>query len=250
MSQKDKKNISEETNVGQEILAEEISIPQSLMDTGSGAAWSELKTLREDAGLSQEALAKEIGISQSALGNYERGSRAPDKDIIIALAKRFNVSSDYLLGISKDRRRAPSTADKFGLKDTSIQFLKDLQPFESETIDKVIASQSELLRGLLLKMRHLYRLAERYNSKQQSIKKKKKLSESELEAVSLNVDKKRKEVNQYLEELGYDEKVHFSFTPGQLKTTLSSVQRQFTFLMFRCFDIPEDIDSIPDHLML
>lgn len=248
MSQKNKKNISEETNVGPEPLIEEISIPQSLMDTGSGAAWSELKTLREDAGLSQEALAKEIGISQSALGNYERGSRAPDKDIIIALAKRFNVSSDYLLGISKDRRRAPSTADEFGLKDTSIQFLKCLHPFESETIDKVIASQPQLLRGLLMKTRHLYRLAERYNSKQQSIKKKK--NRSELEDVSLNVEKTRKEINQYLKELGYEEEVHFSFTPGQLKATLSSVQRQFTFLMFQCFDIPEDIDSVSDHLML
>lgn len=39
--------------------------------------WNELKMLRESAGLSQEALAKKISISQSALGNYERGTRAP-----------------------------------------------------------------------------------------------------------------------------------------------------------------------------
>lgn len=60
--------------------------------------WYEVETLRKRHGLSQAALAEKIGISQSALGNYERGTRAPDKDVIVALARFFDVSCDFLLG--------------------------------------------------------------------------------------------------------------------------------------------------------
>lgn len=53
--------------------------------------------LRHRLGLSQMALAKELHISASALGMYEQGRRNPPQDILIALARRFQVSTDYLL---------------------------------------------------------------------------------------------------------------------------------------------------------
>ena len=61
--------------------------------------WHEAATLRKSRGLSQRALAEKIGISQTALSNYERGARAPDKDVVVALARFYNVSCDYLLGL-------------------------------------------------------------------------------------------------------------------------------------------------------
>jgi transcriptional regulator with XRE-family HTH domain len=44
-------------------------------------------------------LAKDTNISKSALNNYELGLQIPSAQVIVVLAKYFNVSSDYLLGL-------------------------------------------------------------------------------------------------------------------------------------------------------
>lgn len=57
-----------------------------------------LKELRIECGLSQTALAQEVGLSRSAIGYYESGLRVPSAEVIIKLARFFNVTTDYLLG--------------------------------------------------------------------------------------------------------------------------------------------------------
>ena len=59
-----------------------------------------LKELRSERGLSQSQLAKLTGISNGAIAFWEIGARIPSAQAIIVLAKFFNVSSDYLLGLS------------------------------------------------------------------------------------------------------------------------------------------------------
>ena len=63
-----------------------------------------LKDLRVERGLTLEQLSAETGISKSALGKYE----ADDfKDIspfsMVALAKFYGVSTDYLLGLTEQK---------------------------------------------------------------------------------------------------------------------------------------------------
>ena len=53
--------------------------------------------LRRSQGMSQQALARAISVSPSAVGMYEQGRREPPIDRIIALARLFGVSTDYLL---------------------------------------------------------------------------------------------------------------------------------------------------------
>lgn len=125
--------------------------------------WNELKMLRESAGLSQEALAKKISISQSALGNYERGTRAPDKEIVVKLANSFDVSCDFLLGVSKDRRREMNLADLTGLSDFTIDFMKQLPYGVKTEIDAIIKKQPELLRWLLYTIADLSRAAKTFS---------------------------------------------------------------------------------------
>lgn len=57
-----------------------------------------LKKLRELKGLTQVEVAEHFGIATRTLQHYEKGSRNPDYDRVILLAKYFNVSTDYLLG--------------------------------------------------------------------------------------------------------------------------------------------------------
>ena len=59
-----------------------------------------LKEVRIEKGVSQEKAAKDLGLSKSAISNYETGLRQPTYDILIKLCKYYNVSADYLLGLT------------------------------------------------------------------------------------------------------------------------------------------------------
>jgi transcriptional regulator with XRE-family HTH domain len=56
-----------------------------------------IAALRRQAELSQAELAQRIGVSPSAIGMYEQGRREPAADLLVAMAKVFGVSTDYLL---------------------------------------------------------------------------------------------------------------------------------------------------------
>jgi transcriptional regulator with XRE-family HTH domain len=84
-----------------------------------------IKELREAKDLSQSELAELMGISQSALGNYERGDRVPDADLIKKFAQLFKVSSDYLLGLSDcTAAENDDIAKQTGLNEDAIEYLK------------------------------------------------------------------------------------------------------------------------------
>ena len=59
-----------------------------------------LKKIREEKGVSQRDVANAIGLTISAYSNYEQGIKEPSISIIIKLCKYFNISSDYLLGLT------------------------------------------------------------------------------------------------------------------------------------------------------
>jgi len=64
---------------------------------------SKLKQLRIDKGLSQPQLAERIGISKGMISAYENTSRYPSNDILIKIARVFRVSTDYLLGVERNK---------------------------------------------------------------------------------------------------------------------------------------------------
>lgn len=61
-----------------------------------------IKALRLDQGMSQEDLAEAVAISQNQISRYERGANDPTGDVLIALARVLNTSTDYLLGVIDD----------------------------------------------------------------------------------------------------------------------------------------------------
>lgn len=70
---------------------------------GLGQRLQEQRLLKN---LSQKEVAKSIGISASIISNYESGERTPSVEVLIALARLYHCSTDYLLGfdrIDKDR---------------------------------------------------------------------------------------------------------------------------------------------------
>ena len=61
-----------------------------------------LKELRESLGLTQAEFGKSIGIAKSTYNNYETGAREPKSDFWVAVAQKYNVTIDYLMGYSDD----------------------------------------------------------------------------------------------------------------------------------------------------
>lgn len=65
--------------------------------------YQRLKDLREDKDLVQKQVADILGIDQRVYSNYETGKREIPSKFIVQLAEFYNVSSDYILGISSTK---------------------------------------------------------------------------------------------------------------------------------------------------
>ena len=63
-----------------------------------------LKELREQRRLNQEGLAMKLSVSQSTISAYEVGERTPDLVTLITIANFFDVSIDYLVGLSDAKK--------------------------------------------------------------------------------------------------------------------------------------------------
>ncbi len=61
-----------------------------------------LSELRKDRGVTQQQLAAALSVSSNTISAYERGINEPDDRMKIEMAKFFNVSIDYLLGLTDE----------------------------------------------------------------------------------------------------------------------------------------------------
>lgn len=62
-----------------------------------------IRDLREDNDLTQKEVADYLNIKQNTYSQYENGQRQLPLDSLIALAKLYKTSTDYILGL-KDQR--------------------------------------------------------------------------------------------------------------------------------------------------
>ena len=58
-----------------------------------------LKELRLERQLTQSALADLLIINQRTISSWETGIREPDYEMLVKIAKFFDVTTDYLLGV-------------------------------------------------------------------------------------------------------------------------------------------------------
>lgn len=58
-----------------------------------------IRETREGKGLSQKQVAIEVGVKSPSVSNWESGKTTPTPENYIAMARLFNVSVDYLMGI-------------------------------------------------------------------------------------------------------------------------------------------------------
>ena len=102
---------------------------------------SRIKQLRQKRGVIQEILAAELGITQQMLSKYERDITLIKVDILKKIAAYFNVTTDYLLGVSdvkrdiKGQMKVNETLDAYY---DLVEVYKDLDPYDQEMIWSII----------------------------------------------------------------------------------------------------------------
>lgn len=102
---------------------------------------SRIKQLRQKHGVIQEILAAELGITQQMLSKYERDITLIKVDILKKIAAYFNVTTDYLLGVSdvkrdiKGQMKVNETLDAYY---DLVEVYKGLDPYDQEMIWSII----------------------------------------------------------------------------------------------------------------
>ena len=69
------------------------------------ALYSRLRDLREDMDLTQTELVEILGMHKTTYTNYEQGKREIPFSLAIRLAKFYNVSLDYIAGLTSEKRK-------------------------------------------------------------------------------------------------------------------------------------------------
>ena len=85
-----------------------------------------LRELIESTGVSQAELANSVSVTRQAINSYTLGNTVPNSDVLTDIAKYFDVSSDYLLGlidIKSNDITVKSICEEIGLSDKSVNLL-------------------------------------------------------------------------------------------------------------------------------
>ena len=117
-----------------------------------------LSALMKEYGLSQQDLASALGIKRQTISLYTSGQSSPDIGRLKKIAEYFNVSSDWLLGLSEAKSRNEDIQQAMittGLSEKAISILQAENkefPGNLETLSKMIESSS--FSDLLDSLRH------------------------------------------------------------------------------------------------
>lgn len=66
-----------------------------------------LKEIREDRDYKQSDIAKVLGTTQQQYSKYELGIQLISVERLVKLAKFYNTSVDYLIGLTNERKAYP-----------------------------------------------------------------------------------------------------------------------------------------------
>ncbi len=105
-----------------------------------------LKELREESGMTQDDLAAKIGKSQNVVSNIERGLSKVTDDYIAKFAEIFNVTPDFLFGLTDAKRRSYTSflnADEHDLIDGFRKMNKSQKRILLGKMEELLATSKE-----------------------------------------------------------------------------------------------------------
>ena len=99
---------------------------------------NKIKNLREENDIKQEQLSKILNVQRSNVSKYETGKILLREDQIINLCQFFNVSADYLLGLSSIKKSTNTEKEILDLLGIDKQKYANLSLKSKEQIKKFI----------------------------------------------------------------------------------------------------------------
>lgn len=108
----------------------------------NAACYERIRALREDSDKKQSEIANALYMKLTQYGRYERGEREIPLNVAVAIAKYFNVSLDYITGLS-DEKTPLSPVELTAEEKNFIKKLRKLTPFEKGQIYERISVISE-----------------------------------------------------------------------------------------------------------
>lgn len=100
-----------------------------------------IKELRTQNNISQKELSIRLYVTPQAISKWERDEATPNPEAIAKMAKIFNVSADYLLGLT-EQKETPIPVSEDGLDEQDRQLM--------ELMKKLSADQKQFLLAQLL----------------------------------------------------------------------------------------------------
>lgn len=107
-----------------------------------------IKELRLENKLTQKELSDFLGLTPKMISFYELGQRVPPSDIILKLADKFKVSTDYLLGNETPAAEKPSAPSKCDMNDLAKFLNKTEVMFDGDTYNLSEEDQQKLRNAL------------------------------------------------------------------------------------------------------
>lgn len=109
-----------------------------------------LVDLREKKEITQQTLADNLGITRQSLSLYEQAERTINIDLLVKISKFFDVSTDYLLGLTQTKTTDAdfkSVCDYTGLSEKAVEKLCKIKQKNkinalSDTISDLIENEN------------------------------------------------------------------------------------------------------------
>lgn len=107
-----------------------------------------LRILRNEQGYKQEYLAEKLNISNTVMSRLENESTVPKFDVLIRLSDIFNVSIDYLIGISDNREIVKQSPQQKVTRKNTVSKSKVVKG-SLVKVDEVIENPYDILSNIL-----------------------------------------------------------------------------------------------------
>ncbi|MDA1651017.1 helix-turn-helix domain-containing protein [Bacillus cereus group sp. TH160LC] len=106
-----------------------------------------LKRLRKERGLRQQDVADDLVMTRERLSSYENNNSSPDPHVVAQFAKYYDVSSDFLLGLTDERRKYTSTDAADYLHRSLLDILSGLTESQQDEIVKSLMRYARFLKN-------------------------------------------------------------------------------------------------------
>jgi len=103
-----------------------------------------LKEIREKTGMDKKEFANYLDIKYTTYNNYETGAREPASDFLILISKKFDISIDYIMGLT-DEKNILHSYELLASEMAHIEKYRSVDDFGRETVDLVL--DREVLRA-------------------------------------------------------------------------------------------------------